>query len=95
MPHPFRQIPALLLLVVTLAPAMAQQRAPDADTSGGITEIVLERTACSGSCPVDTLVLRASGKAEYTGRRNTHLTGDFAAPIGKEDFDRLAQWMFS
>lgn len=95
MRRPLRLLHVLLLLIVQAAPAMTPADAPDSGTSGGITEIVLERTACSRTCPVDTLVLRASGRAEYTGRQNTFLTGEFAGAISKWDFDRLAQWLVS
>ncbi len=93
MQRPLRLVHVLLLLVTQAATAMAPADAPNPDTSGGITEIVLERTACTRTCPVDTLVLRASGKAEYTGRQNTSLTGEFAGPLAKDEFDRLARWL--
>jgi hypothetical protein len=82
-----------LLLSVPATNAMAAQDAPDSGTSGGITEITLERTACDGFCPADTLVLRPNGKAVYTGKANTRLTGEFAGPFEPEDFNRLARWL--
>jgi hypothetical protein len=84
---------ALPLLIAAAVAATAAQDTPSSSTSGAITEIVLDRPACHGSCPVDTLVLRSNGKAEYTGRKNTRLIGDFAGPIPPGDFDRLAHWL--
>lgn len=82
----------LALICAMPAPSRAAQ-APVGSTSGGITEILLERTWCYGSCPVDRLLLRADGTAEYTGLENTPRTGRFTGKFWTGDFDQLAQWL--
>lgn len=88
---------ALLLTLPCCLAATAEAMAPDgaqpSSSSGSITEIVVERTTCYGSCPVDMLVLRDNGKVTYQGTANTRLTGNFAGEIAKASFDRLAQWL--
>lgn len=84
----------LVPLLLMQAPfTMAAGVAPQPGTSGGITEVVLERTWCYGSCPIDKLVLRADGTADYTGMENTPRTGSFTGKFRTGDFDRLAQWL--
>jgi hypothetical protein len=56
-----------------------------------ITEITLERTPCYGSCPIDTMVFRADGTAEYTGTRFVKRTGRYTGKIARGDFDALAR----
>jgi hypothetical protein len=53
------------------------------DGFGGITEIILERTRCYGTCPIDTLALHSDGTAFYTGNVNTELSGQFAGSFRK------------
>lgn len=88
--------PQLLALLMAMQSALTlSAEAPSASTSGGISEILLERTWCYGSCPVDKLLLRADGTAEYTGLENTPRTGSFTGSFRAGDFDRLAQWLVS
>ncbi len=51
--------------------------------------IVLERTPCYGSCPVFTVTLHRSGKAELHVVRNLPKTGDFVGEIDALSFGRL------
>lgn len=93
MRHPPHLIPLTLLILAHGALVIAAEEAPNASTSGGITEISVERTRCNGPCPADTLVLYADGKAKYTGKANTLLAGEFAGNFGPSEFDRLARWL--
>ena len=72
----------LLLLVSALG------LAPPEDA---ITEISLERTACYGACPVDKVILRSDGKAEYTGSEHVKRKGNYKGKIGNDDFQKLAK----
>ena len=58
-------------VVVEVAPPPAPEPEPD--------ELTLERTACSGECPVYTLTLRANGRVHFAG------VADVAA-IGERDW---------
>lgn len=88
-----RRIQLTLLLIAHCALVIAAEEAPNANTSGGITEISVERTRCHGTCPADILVLRADGRAAYTGTANTLLKGEFSGTFWTGDFDRLAHWL--
>jgi hypothetical protein len=56
-----------------------------------ITEITLERTPCYGSCPIDKMVFRSDGTAEYTGTRFVKRTGRYTGRIARGEFDALAR----
>lgn len=70
---------------------------------GGITEdeiadfraklpyesITLERTPCFGTCPVYTVTLHRSGKAELHAVRNLPKTGNFVGELDALSFGRL------
>src|SRR3954471_18160639 len=59
----------------------------------GITEIRLERTPCYGTCPVDEVVLRPDGTAEYIGKRFVERTGRYEGTFDGADFARIARLM--
>ncbi|WP_435018613.1 DUF6438 domain-containing protein [Tundrisphaera sp. TA3] len=71
---------ALLLLALALTAA-----------DEPIAEITLERTPCFGTCPVDVIVLRSDGTAEYLGEEYVERHGKYRGKVSKEDFDRLAR----
>ena len=56
---------SLSLMLVAL---LAQAPAPDA--------LVLQRTACSGSCPVYTLTLQRNGRVHFVGVNDVALVGE-------------------
>ena len=56
-----------------------------------ITEITHERTYCFGTCPVDVVILRSDGTAEYTGEKFVKLLGKHEGKVTKADFDKLAK----
>lgn len=90
-------VAAISLELMLLTSGATHAAAIDAPASpapaAGISEIVLVRTDCLGPCPVDELVLRADGTAEYSGMRNTPLTGHFTGSIDTRDFGRLASML--
>lgn len=61
----------------------------DRQVSNGVTEIVLERTACYGACPMYTVTLRADGSAAYIGRGNVRLLGEHQGRVDPVLFSRL------
>jgi len=56
-----------------------------------ITEISLERTPCLGKCPIDVLVLRSDGTADYFGKEHVARIGHFRGRFNPEDFARLSK----
>ena len=56
-----------------------------------ITTIVLERTACFGTCPVYKLTVHRSGKIEFEGRDHIREKGMRTGRISAEDFARLVK----
>ena len=74
---------------------------------GGITEdevagfraklpyerIILERTPCYGPCPVYTVTLHRSGKAELHAVRNLPKSGDFIGELDVLSFGRLCYFL--
>jgi hypothetical protein len=57
-----------LLLVALLAGAAPEVPAPDT--------LVLQRTACSGNCPVYTLSLQRNGRVHFVGLKDVALVGE-------------------
>lgn len=58
----------------------------------GVTEIGIERTACHGSCPVYTFVLKADGKVRYVGEEHVRRKGTHTGRISTGQFNRLAEF---
>ena len=58
--------------------------------SADLSEIRLERTACFGSCPIDTVVLRPDGTASYEGKRFVDRIGEYEGTFAQDDFRKLA-----
>jgi hypothetical protein len=87
-------ITAVCFVVMTVLAALQVVSSP-LGTLGAVTEISLERNACYGTCPIDTLVLRLDGTAVYTGKQYTQRTGQFTGTLRKSDFDKLAQRLIS
>jgi hypothetical protein len=56
-----------------------------------VTTIVLERTACFGTCPVYTLTLHSSGAVEFVGTNNVKAKGPQAGRISTQNFARLVK----
>ncbi len=55
--------------------------------------ITLERTPCFGSCPVYSVTLYRSGKAEFHAVKNLPKIGDFSGRIDVTDFGRLCYFI--
>ena len=56
-----------------------------------ITKITLERTRCSGPCPVYRLTILGTGEAEYFGEAHVHRAGTHRWRISRRRLDRLAE----
>jgi hypothetical protein len=56
-----------------------------------ITTIVLERTACFGTCPVYVLTVHSSGVVEFTGTKNVKATGPQTGKISAANFAKLVK----
>ena len=56
-----------------------------------ITQIVLERTACFGLCPVYTLTIERSGKVRYQGKAHVWEVGSKTRKVSRDDFARLVK----
>jgi len=86
----FRRTFWLLSLVVTAnVTAMAAPQQID-EEQNTVTEIRVKRTACQGVCPIDEVVLRADGSAEYTGTDYVEKIGVYRGRVWPYDFKKLA-----
>lgn len=56
-----------------------------------ITKIVLERTACFGSCPVYTLTVHSTGTVEFSGTNHCKATGPQTGRISAASFAKLVK----
>jgi len=74
------------------APLMARFERFDAPRHG-VTEIGLERSACNGSCPVYTIVLRSDGTFRYTGEENVTRKGNRTGKISEWSYNQLAEFL--
>ncbi|WP_435021710.1 DUF6438 domain-containing protein [Tundrisphaera sp. TA3] len=72
----------LLLCLMSMAPAVADE---------AITEIALRRSPCFGKCPVDEVILRSDGTAEYVGTRFVPRLGKYRGKLAPADFETLAK----
>jgi Domain of unknown function (DUF6438) len=84
--------------VVSLAPvrilgfsAALFLAAAGARAESPITKIVLERTACFGTCPVYTLTVLSSGEVEFAGEDHVKVKGTQTGHISAGDFARLVK----
>ena len=53
--------------------------------------VVLQRTACFGTCPVYTVTIRGSGLVEYVGSYNVDALGSRSAKIESDEVRNLVQ----
>jgi hypothetical protein len=72
----------LLACLMTLTPTMADE---------AITEVSLRRSPCFGPCPVDEVILRSDGTAEYVGTRFVPRLGKHRGKVAAADFEKLAR----
>ena len=61
--------------------------------AGQVDQIRLEQHQCYGWCPIDQLVLRADGSAEYSGLAHVKRYGDYAAHFQPGDLNTLADFI--
>jgi hypothetical protein len=59
----------------------------------GVTEIGLERTACFGTCPVYTVILKSDGTVRYTGEEYVAHKGTRTGRISDWAFNQLAEYL--
>jgi hypothetical protein len=75
--------------VATLAALFFATAVARADSP--VTTIVLERTACFGTCPVYVLTLHSSGAIEFVGTKNVQAKGPQTGRISAKDFARIVK----
>ena len=85
----------LCLVLGAMHPVAALPGNPPVDAATPITEITLQRTWCYGPCPIDGIVLRADGTAQFSGKMNTGRTGDYKGTFWKGEFEQLTRWLES
>jgi hypothetical protein len=56
-----------------------------------ITKIVLERTACFGTCPVYTLTIHSSGVVEFAGTNHCKASGPQTGKMSPSSFAKLVK----
>lgn len=58
----------------------------------GVTEIGIERTACHGTCPIYTFILKSDGTVRYVGQEYVRRKGTHTGQISPWQFNRLAEF---
>lgn len=62
------------------------------DPKHKVTEIGIERTACHGTCPVYTFMLKSDGTVRYVGEEHVRQKGIHTGQISPWQFNRLAEF---
>ena len=57
-----------------------------------VTEVGIERTACHGTCPIYTFILKADGTVRYVGEEHVRRKGTHTGQISTWQFNRLAEF---
>jgi hypothetical protein len=77
---------AVVLLMASFASITWAQEQP----AVGFKSVVMQRTACLGSCPVYTVKIFSSGDVIYDGDEEVTITGHHVARIGLAELRNLA-----
>jgi len=64
-----------------------------ATRNSGISEIGLERSACYGTCPVYTVMLKSDGTVRYRGEAHVENIGVRTGRIDAYKFEQLAKYI--
>ncbi len=84
-------------MVVLLVSACAQQKSTASAKNKGnttkagnnITQIVMDRTACYGTCPVYSLEINSDGSVKYTGRSFVDYEGVYTTTISTKKIEEI------
>jgi hypothetical protein len=80
-----------LVLIATAFLPQAEPAIAQSSSASPITELILERGPCFGTCPIYRISLRSDGTAKYTGWSNVERVGVYTGSIAPDAFMRLAQ----
>jgi len=64
-----------------------------ASTNHGITEIGIERSACYGTCPIYTFIIKSDGTFRYKGIKYVEREGESTGTVPVWYFHQLAQFI--
>jgi hypothetical protein len=81
----------VLVLLATSFPAQAEPPVARAEVAPPITELILERGPCFGTCPHYRITLRSDGTGTYTGWSYVERPGVHTGRFSPEAFMRLAR----
>jgi hypothetical protein len=74
-----------LILFLLMTACFACKSGKQAKQSFDKSVISMEKTACYGKCPVYTIVIYGTGKAEFTGSKNVKMLGKYEKQLSKEE----------
>ena len=89
MRHQWKTLPALLGAAACTCLFMAcgsSSNVKSITDIPGNPEVYFDRSACFGSCPAYTVIMRGDGTARYTGKSDVDMVGVFEATM---DADRM------
>jgi hypothetical protein len=89
MEHLARAALVLLAGCWTAAGARTAEPAPESTAAGPDLEILLERTACFGRCPVFELAIRSDGRVDWTGEEHVAAIGRRTGRIRRDALESL------
>jgi len=65
----------------------------DDQNDHGVSEIGIEHTACFGSCPIFTFLVKSDGTYRYHGEGFVERKGDFTGKVNTWQYARLAEFI--
>lgn len=80
----------ILSAVVLLMSTFSSVTLAEKSSALGFTSVVMQRTACLGSCPVYTVKILSTGDVIYDGEEEVKITGHRTARIDPADLRVLA-----
>jgi len=84
---------SLVVMVNAFSALAAPQRMDEEqnEAQNAVTEIRIARRGCRGACPIDEVVLRSGGTAQYVGLANVEKIGTFIGKIQPRVFAKLVE----
>jgi hypothetical protein len=74
-----------LILFFLMAACLSCKSGKQAKQNYEKSAITMEKTACYGKCPVYTITIYGTGKAEFTGSKNVKMLGKYEKQLSKEE----------
>jgi len=82
--------PCKLLLSIAIITGLISCRASKFESNSYINHsIILEKTACFGTCPVYTVIINGKGEMEFKGKKFTKMDGRWTSQLGANEITQF------